>query len=95
MNPPAALFTAAGRGIGAAASGKLAGKGWAVEILSPSGCGTARTQDDPGVTSSSLEAANPHAADELAELVTFLSSDQLSHITSQNIRSHGGLIRSV
>ena len=36
---PVALFTAAGSGIGAAAARKLAGEGWRVAILSPSGRG--------------------------------------------------------
>jgi NAD(P)-dependent dehydrogenase (short-subunit alcohol dehydrogenase family) len=38
---PVALFTAAGSGIGAAAARKLAGEGWRVAILSPSGRGAA------------------------------------------------------
>ena len=37
MDAPVALFTAAGSGIGAAAARKLAGEGWRVAILSPSG----------------------------------------------------------
>jgi NAD(P)-dependent dehydrogenase (short-subunit alcohol dehydrogenase family) len=41
MDAPVALFTAAGSGIGAAAARKLAGEGWRVAILSPSGRGEA------------------------------------------------------
>ena len=44
MDPPVALFTAAGSGIGAAAARRLALEGWAVAILSPSGRGCMPTR---------------------------------------------------
>jgi len=60
MNPPVALFTAAGSGIGAAAARKLASEGWAVAILSPSGRGAALAGElgGLGVTGSNLDAAD-------------------------------------
>jgi NAD(P)-dependent dehydrogenase (short-subunit alcohol dehydrogenase family) len=60
MNPPVALFTAAGSGIGAAAARKLASEGWAVAILSPSGRGAALAGErgSLGVTGSNLDAAD-------------------------------------
>jgi NAD(P)-dependent dehydrogenase (short-subunit alcohol dehydrogenase family) len=60
MDQPVALFTAAGSGIGAAAARKLAGEGWAVAILSPSGRGAALAEalGGLGVTGSNLDAAD-------------------------------------
>ena len=60
MEQPVALFTAAGSGIGAAAARRLAGEGWDVAILSPSGRGAALAEElgGLGVTGSNLEAAD-------------------------------------
>jgi NAD(P)-dependent dehydrogenase (short-subunit alcohol dehydrogenase family) len=65
MEQPVALFTAAGSGIGAAAARKLAGEGWRVAILSPSGRGEALAAElgGLGVTGSNLN------ADDLQRLV--------------------------
>ena len=58
MEPPVALFTAAGSGIGAAAARKLATEGWMVAILSPSGRGAALASElgGLGVTGSNQNA---------------------------------------
>jgi NAD(P)-dependent dehydrogenase (short-subunit alcohol dehydrogenase family) len=60
MDKPVALFTAAGSGIGAAAARQLAGEGWAVAILSPSGRGAALAESlgGLGVTGSNLDPAD-------------------------------------
>ena len=60
MDSPVALLTAAGSGIGAAAARRLAGEGWRVAILSPSGRGAALAESlgGLGVTGSSLEPAD-------------------------------------
>ena len=57
MQAPVALFTAAGSGIGAAAARKMAGEGWQVAILSPSGRGAALAAElgGLGLTGSNLD----------------------------------------
>jgi NAD(P)-dependent dehydrogenase (short-subunit alcohol dehydrogenase family) len=49
MNPPVALLTAAGSGIGAAAARHLAAEGWQVAILSSSGKGEALAAELGGI----------------------------------------------